>query len=178
MSKLGSLQPCVYLTQYWKGRDHILLDQNSACRINHDLSEPTESIQCPWRESHIYKIDTVQSIYMMYVNACAMYVILLLAVCFSIVLFCVILFWRIQATEQKNIRHRNKFVYKKFQGFCRCLNFHIYYAITSSHSHQSNRHMVACINCIERMIKDDMKQILLSIWLHYNTDWPKTVKPS
>ena len=29
------------------------LEQNSTCRINHDLNEPTKSIQHPWRESHI-----------------------------------------------------------------------------------------------------------------------------
>ena len=53
-SQLGILLPCIYLTQYWKGKDHNLLEWNSAHGINCDLGEPTESIQHSWRESHFW----------------------------------------------------------------------------------------------------------------------------
>ena len=52
VSKAGSLPPCIYLTWYQKGKDCSPLELSRAYRINHDLSEPTKSIQHSQRESH------------------------------------------------------------------------------------------------------------------------------
>ena len=47
VSQPGSFQPCIYLTWFYKGKDHSSSEQRSTCMINHDLREPTKFIQHP-----------------------------------------------------------------------------------------------------------------------------------
>ena len=54
VSQLGSLPPCVYLTEYQKAKDHSPLEWSSACRMNCDLSEPTDIHPVSPGESHFW----------------------------------------------------------------------------------------------------------------------------
>ena len=51
--KLGSLPPYVPRTWYWSGKDCNLLEQISACGINHNFGEPTNPISIP-EQGHMH----------------------------------------------------------------------------------------------------------------------------